>query len=122
MNFYYYNEYYELLFYFFLSFFFSSLLLVICFIICIKNPYTEKNFSYECGFDPFSDSRNRFNIKFYLVSIIFIIFDVEVAFFFPWCICLRDLMFFSYFVMYFFIFILIVGFFYEWKKGVLDWE
>nr|NP_066535.1 NADH dehydrogenase subunit 3 [Naegleria gruberi]AAG17813.1 NADH dehydrogenase subunit 3 [Naegleria gruberi] len=116
------TEYYEYYFYGVLILAISFIILLLCYIITFKNPYTEKNYGYECGFDPFSDARNPFHVKFYLISIIFIIFDVEVAFFFPWAISIKELMFFGYYTMYLFIFILLVGFVYEWKKGALEWE
>lgn len=122
LNFYFFTEYYEFFFYFFFTFIVSSLILFLCYLITVKNPSTEKNFGYECGFDPFSDARSPFNVKFYLVSIVFIIFDIEVAFFFPFAISLKEILWFGYFSMYGFIFILLVGFLYEWKKGSLDWS
>lgn len=116
------TDYIEVFIYATFTLFLSSLIILLCYIISLKNPYTEKNNGYECGFDPFSDARSPFHIKFYLISIIFIIFDVEVAFFFPWAICLKELMFFGYYTMYLFLVILAVGFVYEWKKGCLEWE
>jgi NADH:ubiquinone oxidoreductase subunit 3 (subunit A) len=122
MIFYYLNEYYDFFFYFFVIFGISLLILGLCYVITIKNPYTEKNTGYECGFDPFSDAREPFYVKFYLISILFIIFDVEVVFFFPWAISFKQLFFFGYYIMYIFILILLIGFAYEWKKGSLDWD
>lgn len=119
---YFFTEYYEFFFYGIVTLLISFLILFVCHLITIKNPYTEKMLGYECGFDPFSDARAPFNVKFYIISMIFIIFDVEVAFFFPWSICLKDILFFGFFSMYIFIFILGIGFFYEWKKGSLDWD
>ena len=87
-----------------------------------KSPYAEKNSTYECGFDPFDDSRSRFEVKFYLVAILFIIFDLEIAFLFPWAISLGSIGFLGFISMMIFLFILTVGFVYEWKKGALDWE
>jgi NADH-quinone oxidoreductase subunit A len=122
MIFYYLNEYYDFFFYFFIIFGICFLILGLCYIITIKNPYSEKNTGYECGFDPFSDAREPFYVKFYLISILFIIFDVEVVFFFPWAISFKQLFFFGYYIMYIFILILLIGFVYEWKKGSLDWD
>jgi NADH:ubiquinone oxidoreductase subunit 3 (subunit A) len=119
---YYYNEYANFFFYFFVLLGISFLILGLCYAITIKNPYNEKNSGYECGFDPFSDAREPFYVKFYLISILFIIFDVEVVFFFPWAISFKQLFFFGYYIMYIFIVILIIGFVYEWKKGSLDWD
>tara|TARA_B100000575_G_C22687071_1_gene417081 strand:- start:178 stop:546 length:369 start_codon:yes stop_codon:yes gene_type:complete len=87
-----------------------------------KNPDPEKLSAYECGFEPFNDSRMEFDIRFYLVAILFIIFDLEIAFLFPWAITLGDIGYFGFFSMMLFLFILTIGFIYEWKKGALDWE
>ena len=87
-----------------------------------KNPDPEKLSAYECGFEPFNDSRMEFDIRFYLVAILFIIFDLEVAFLFPWAITLNSIGLFGFWSMMFFLFILTVGFIYEWKKGALEWE
>ena len=87
-----------------------------------KNPDPEKLSAYECGFEPFNDSRMEFDIRFYLVAILFIIFDLEIAFLFPWAITLGNIGYFGFFSMMFFLFILTIGFIYEWKKGALDWE
>jgi NADH-quinone oxidoreductase subunit A len=81
----------------------------------------EKLTSYECGFEPFEDARGVFDIKFYLIGILFIIFDLEVIFLFPWILILFELSFFSFFSMIFFLFILIVVYIYEWILGALDW-
>ena len=86
-----------------------------------KDSY-EKISSYECGFDAFSDAREPFDIKFYLIAILFIIFDVEVLFFFPWIFCMRETFLLGFYVILFFMFILMIGFAYEWKKGCMDWE
>lgn len=83
---------------------------------------TEKVSSYECGFDPFDDSRSRFDIRFYLVSILFIVFDLEISFLFPWSVCLESQTFWSIVSMIVFLTVLTVGFVYEWKKDALDWE
>tara|TARA_B100000963_G_scaffold352714_1_gene366341 strand:- start:457 stop:825 length:369 start_codon:yes stop_codon:yes gene_type:complete len=87
-----------------------------------KNPDPEKLSAYECGFEPFNDSRMEFDIRFYLVAILFIIFDLEIAFLFPWAITLGEIGYFGFFSMMLFLFILTIGFIYEWKKGALDWE
>jgi NADH-quinone oxidoreductase subunit A len=85
-------------------------------------PDSEKLSPYECGFEPFEDARRQFDVRFYLVSILFIIFDLEVAFLFPWAISLGDIGLFGFWSMMVFLGILTVGFVYEWKKGALDWE
>ena len=87
-----------------------------------NNPDKEKLSAYECGFPPFDDARGRFDVRFYLVAILFIIFDLEVAFLFPWAVSLGNIGFFGFYSMMFFLMILTVGFIYEWKKGALDWE
>jgi len=87
-----------------------------------RNPYEEKLTPYECGFEAFEDSRMKFDVRFYLVAILFIIFDLEIAFLFPWAIVLEDLGVFGFWAMSVFLGILVVGFIYEWKKGALEWE
>ena len=96
--------------------------LILNFAFSPKNPDPEKLSAYECGFEPFNDSRMEFDIRFYLVAILFIIFDLEIAFLFPWAITLGNLGLFVFFSMMLFLFILTIGFIYEWKKGALDWE
>ena len=87
-----------------------------------KKPDKEKLSAYECGFEPFEDARVKFDVRFYLVAILFIIFDLEVAFLFPWAISLSLIGLVGYLSMMIFLLILTVGFVYEWKKGALDWE
>ena len=92
------------------------------FVFSPKKPDPEKLSTYECGFEPFSDSRMEFDVRFYLVAILFIIFDLEIAFLFPWAISLGAIGIFGFVSMMIFLFILTIGFIYEWKKGALDWE
>ena len=92
------------------------------FIFSPNKPDPEKLSAYECGFEPFNDSRMEFDVRFYLVAILFIIFDLEIAFLFPWAISLGKIGFFGFVSMMIFLFILTIGFIYEWKKGALDWE
>ena len=96
------------------------------FVLAPKNPDVEKLSAYECGFNAFDDARMKFDVRFYLVSILFIIFDLEVAFLFPWAVSLTDLarpeMVFAFWSMMVFLGVLTVGFIYEWKKGALEWE
>ncbi len=87
-----------------------------------QKPDPEKLSAYECGFPAFTDARRRFDVRFYLVAILFIIFDLEVAFLFPWAISLGKIGLFGFFSMMGFLFVLTVGFVYEWRKGALDWE
>ena len=96
--------------------------LILNFAFSPKNPDPEKLSAYECGFEPFNDSRMEFDIRFYLLAILFIIFDLEIAFLFPWAITLGNIGLFGFFSMMLFLFILTIGFIYEWKKGALDWE
>ena len=85
-------------------------------------PDSEKNSAYECGFEAFEDTRMKFDVRYYLVAILFIIFDLEIAFLFPWGVVLREIGIFGFLSMVLFLAILIVGFIYEWKKGALEWE
>ena len=87
-----------------------------------QRPDPEKLTAYECGFDAFDDSRRRFDVRFYLVAILFIIFDLEVAFLFPWAVSLSEIGSFGFWSMMVFLTVLTVGFVYEWKKGALDWD
>ncbi|MFC4166562.1 NADH-quinone oxidoreductase subunit A [Teichococcus aestuarii] len=87
-----------------------------------QKPYAEKVSAYECGFEPFDDTRRRFDVRFYLVAILFIIFDLEVAFLFPWAVALGDIGWLGFLSMMAFLGVLTVGFIYEWRKGALDWE
>jgi NADH-quinone oxidoreductase subunit A len=87
-----------------------------------KNPDPEKLSAYECGFEPFDDSRMEFDVRFYLVAILFIIFDLEIAFLFPWAISLGNIGALGFWSMMLFLFVLTIGFVYEWKKGALDWD
>jgi NADH-quinone oxidoreductase subunit A len=87
-----------------------------------QRPDAEKLSTYECGFEPFEDTRSRFDVRFYLVALLFIIFDLEVAFLFPWAITLGDTGAFGFWSMVIFLGVLTIGFIYEWKKGALEWE
>ena len=100
----------------------SCAFVVINFILSPKHPDPEKLSAYECGFEPFQDSRMEFDVRFYLVAILFIIFDLEIAFLFPWAISLGNIGILGFSSMMIFLFILTIGFIYEWKKGALDWE
>jgi len=92
------------------------------FILARQRPDSEKLSPYECGFEPFADARSKFDVRFYLVSILFIIFDLEVAFLFPWAVSLGSIGLFGFWSMIVFLAVLTVGFIYEWKKGALEWE
>ena len=91
-------------------------------IVARQRPYAEKLSAYECGFEAFDDARHRFDVRFYLVSILFIIFDLEVAFLFPWAVSLSRIGAFGLLSMFGFLAVLTVGFIYEWNKGALEWE
>jgi NADH-quinone oxidoreductase subunit A len=97
-------------------------LLVAPFLLAFKRPDPEKLSAYECGFNAFDDARMKFDIRFYLVAILFIIFDLEVAFLFPWAITFGDLGWYGFWSMMIFLGVLTVGFAYEWKKGALEWD
>ncbi|HEY7905974.1 MAG TPA: NADH-quinone oxidoreductase subunit A [Wenzhouxiangella sp.] len=87
-----------------------------------RNPSDEKNSAYECGFEAFEDSRMKFDVRFYLIAILFIIFDLEIAFLFPWAVALDTIGMTGLVAMGIFLLILVIGFIYEWKKGALEWE
>ena len=91
-------------------------------LISPNRPDPEKNSPYECGFEAFEDARMKFDVRYYLVAILFILFDLEIAFLFPWGIALREIGMFGFGAMLVFLAILVVGFIYEWKKGALEWE
>jgi NADH-quinone oxidoreductase subunit A len=97
-------------------------LLVAPFIVAFKNPDPEKLSAYECGFNAFDDARMKFDVRFYLVSILFIIFDLEVAFLFPWAVVFKEVGLFGFWSMMVFLAVLTIGFVYEWRKGALEWN
>jgi NADH-quinone oxidoreductase subunit A len=97
-------------------------LMVSSFAIAYQNPDPEKLSAYECGFDPFDDARMKFDVRFYLVAILFIIFDLEVAFLFPWAVAFKEVGAFGYWSMMAFLAVLTIGFIYEWRKGALEWD
>jgi NADH-quinone oxidoreductase subunit A len=88
----------------------------------VHRPDSEKLSPYECGFEAFEDARMKFDVRYYLVAILFILFDLEIAFLFPWAVVLQEIGFFGFMAMMVFLGILVVGFVYEWKKGALEWE
>jgi len=97
-------------------------LMIAPFLVAYKNPDPEKLSAYECGFNAFDDARMKFDIRFYLVAILFIIFDLEVAFLFPWAITFGELGLFGFWSMMLFLAVLTIGFIYEWRKGALEWD
>ena len=116
------KDYFPIMLFLFIALGLSIGFIVLNFVFSPKNPDPEKLSAYECGFEPFNDSRMEFDVRFYLVAILFIIFDLEIAFLFPWAISLGKIGIFGFVSMMIFLFILTVGFIYEWKKGALDWE
>ena len=97
-------------------------LIVAPFLVAYRNPDPEKLSAYECGFNAFDDARMKFDVRFYLVSILFIIFDLEVAFLFPWAVSFGEIGMFGFWSMMVFLGVLTIGFIYEWKKGALEWD
>ena len=116
------NNYLSIIIFLGISLILSVGFIFVNFIFAPKKPDPEKLSTYECGFEAFNDSRMEFDVRFYLVAILFIIFDLEIAFLFPWAISLGTIGIFGFVSMMIFLLILTVGFVYEWKKGALDWE
>jgi NADH-quinone oxidoreductase subunit A len=116
------KDYLSIIIFFVIALGLSCVFIILNYMLSPKNPDPEKLSAYECGFEPFNDSRMEFDVRFYLVAILFIIFDLEIAFLFPWAISLGNIGFLGFISMMIFLFILTVGFVYEWKKGALDWE
>ena len=116
------KEYLSIIIFLFVALFLSVGFIFLNFLFSPKKPDPEKLSAYECGFEAFDDSRMEFDVRFYLVAILFIIFDLEIAFLFPWAISLGKIGLFGFTSMMIFLFILTIGFIYEWKKGALDWE
>ncbi len=100
----------------------ASVMVAASYLAATQRPDSEKLSAYECGFEPFSDARHKFDVRFYLVAILFIIFDLEVAFLFPWAVTLGQTGLFGFWSMVVFLGVLTIGFVYEWKKGALEWE
>ncbi len=100
----------------------ALVMVILPFLLAKRAPDKEKTSPYECGFEVFEDCRHQFDVRFYLVAILFIIFDLEIAFLFPWAIVLKEIGYFGFWSMMIFLGILTIGFAYEWRKGALDWE
>ncbi len=96
--------------------------LVAALVLAVRHPDAEKISAYECGFNAFDDARMKFDVRFYLVAILFIIFDLEVAFLFPWAVAFKSLGWFGFWSMMVFLAVLTIGFIYEWRKGALEWD
>ena len=116
------SEYLTIIIFLFISLLLSIGFIVINYIASPSNPDPEKLSAYECGFEAFDNARIEFDVRFYLVAILFIIFDLEIAFLFPWAISLGNIGLLGFYSMMAFLFILTIGFIYEWKKGALEWE
>jgi NADH-quinone oxidoreductase subunit A len=116
------TDYLSIIIFLFIALLISIGFILINFISSPSNPDPEKLSAYECGFDAFDDSRMEFDVRFYLVAILFIIFDLEIAFLFPWAITLGKIGVFGFWSMMIFLAVLTIGFIYEWKKGALEWE
>ena len=116
------TDYFSIILFLIIALILSFGFIFVNFLFSPKNPDPEKLSAYECGFEAFSDSRMEFDVRFYLVAILFIIFDLEIAFLFPWAISLGNLGALGFWSMMLFLFILTIGFVYEWKKGALDWD
>lgn len=116
------TEFFYVFIFFLFATFLAVLILGLSYVLAIQKPDAEKGSAYECGFDPYDDARNAFDVRFYLVAILFIIFDLEAMFFFPWAISLSFIGSEGIWCMMDFIIELFIGYFYAWRLGVLDWE
>ena len=116
------KDYLSIIIFIFVSFGLSVGFVILNFLFSPRKPDAEKLSAYECGFEAFGDSRMEFDVRFYLVAILFIIFDLDIAFLFPWAISLGNIGNLGFWSMMLFLFILTIGFVYEWKKGALDWD
>jgi NADH-quinone oxidoreductase subunit A len=116
------REYFPILVFIGIAVVLAVAIVVASLVVARQRPDSEKLSPYECGFEPFADARSKFDVRFYLVAILFIIFDLEVAFLFPWAVSLGKIGLFGFWSMMAFLLVLTVGFVYEWKKGALEWE
>ena len=116
------QQYLPIMVFFGIALIISVVAIGIPFIFAEDKPDAEKSSAYECGFEAFADARNKFDIRFYLVAILFIVFDLEIMFLFPWAVSLKQIGIYGFWSMIIFLSILIIGFIYEWKKGALEWE
>jgi NADH-quinone oxidoreductase subunit A len=116
------ENYFPILLFIVVGLVFGGLMLGVGALLAPNRPDSEKLSPYECGFEAFEDARMKFDVRYYLVAILFILFDLEIAFLFPWAITLKELGSFGFWSMMAFLGILVVGFIYEWKKGALEWE
>ena len=116
------SEYLPIVIFLGVAFVIAMVLMIAPFAIAVSNPDPEKVSAYECGFEAFDDARMKFDARFYLVAILFIIFDLEIAFLFPWAAAFREIGLFGFWSMMVFLGVLTIGFIYEWKKGALEWD
>ena len=116
------EEYIGILLYVLFAIFLSFLIVILSYFLVTQRPETEKLSTYECGFDPYEDSRNRFHIRFYIVAILFILFDIEIIFFLPWCISVSQLNLLGFWSMIEFLLELGIGFIYVWSVGAIEWD
>ena len=116
------SEYFPILVFLVVAGAIAAAMILASLVLARQSPNSEKLSPYECGFEPFEDARVRFDVRYYLVAILFIIFDLEVAFLFPWAVSLGDVGAFGFWSMIVFLGLLTVGFIYEWRKGALEWE
>ncbi len=116
------ENYLPILFFIFFGLLVGAVVSILGFVLGSHHPDPEKNSPYECGFEAFEDARMKMDVRYYLVAILFILFDLEIAFLFPWAVTLRDTGLFEFTAMLIFLIILTIGFIYEWKKGALEWE
>lgn len=115
-------EYIYILIFFIGAFLISALLIFLSYFLVYQESDLEKNSAYECGFQPFEDTRSKFNVRYYLIAILFMIFDLEIMYLFPWSITISTSGFFGTWAILLFLIILTIGFIYEWQKGALEWD
>ncbi len=116
------TQYFPIIIFLILAFIFGIALIIAARVLAHHAPDAQKNSPYECGFEAFEDARMKFDVRYYLIAILFILFDLEIAFLFPWALVFRQLGMYGFSVMAIFLAILIIGFVYVWKKGALEWE
>ncbi|WP_424941787.1 NADH-quinone oxidoreductase subunit A [Aliiroseovarius crassostreae] len=116
------REYLPIIIFLGLAIIIGLVLIIAAVVLAVRNPDPEKLSAYECGFNAFDDARMKFDVRFYLVSILFIIFDLEIAFLFPWAVAFKGVGLVGFWSMMVFLAVLTIGFAYEWKKGALEWE
>ena len=116
------EQYFSILLFVLVGLAIGALMVTVGMVVSPSRPDAAKLSPYECGFEAFEDARMKFDVRYYLVAILFILFDLEIAFLFPWAVVLPEIGFFGFVAMMIFLAVLVVGFVYEWKKGALEWE